>query len=357
LLQTGIRTWESLGFLIEGLSFLRSFVQKPVKLPIRSEEQALRSVHFKDKEYRTKVFYPSYYHPRKTKAILLTHGMSVLGIDDPRIIDLAENLCLAGYLVFLPELIEVKALQITPETAEHILDLSLVVSKIRDMYRQDSLGIFCISFTGGMGLNSLSRREVEGAIQSILSLGAYSDFSVLIKHSSENFEYDNYPFFILMYNFIESFVSKSDDLKRIFWESALDNALYRQGENSIALKIKKNLSLKDREIYDLICTNPSYRNSIVDQICLDLSNLIRVSSPIHNIENIFAPISLIHGKNDRVIPESESINIGNVLKKKGKPYNLEVTGLLSHGDTIPIWKRAGDVPGLAKAFGFFLRNI
>jgi hypothetical protein len=245
-------------------------------------------------------------------------------------------------LVFIPEFEEVKSLKITFETSENIYDICNIILNLEDLYLKNSLGVLCISFTGGMGLVALSNTQLLGKVTSILAIGAYSNFDILIQYAVSNFQYDNYASFVFFYNYIDK---------------VIDKALYRYGEDCRSKQMEKYLSKRDKEIYNSICLNGNFRQELAKEICKELGNLIHIASPINYIENLVAPVSLIHGKEDKVIPESESIEIANVLKKKGKKFNLEITGLLSHGDKVPIWKKASDVPGLAKAFGFFLRQI
>lgn len=348
---------DNLGYYTDGFGFLKNFVYKPQKKKFEVQETFANSPNFPGKKYRIKMYFPEGYKAEKTRAILLTHGMSAYGIDDVRILELAENLCLSGFLVVLPEFEEVKALRITFETVNSIHDICHIITSMKGLYFENKLGVFCISFTGGMGLAALSRADLQGKISSIVAIGAYSNFDVLNRHAINSFEYDNYASFVFFYNFLEKIIEISEELKKILFESALDNALYRKGANSVALKIKNQLNLRDRKIYDSICSDSVYRKKLSEEICGRMGNIISLSSPIHYIENLVAPVSLIHGKNDRVIPESESVEIANVLKLKGKKYNLEITGLLSHGDKVSLWRRASDIPGLARAFGFFLRQI
>lgn len=282
--------------------------------------------------------------------------MSVLGIDDPRILELANNLCRSGYEIYLPEFEEVKKLRILSETPENMLDVFLSIVQIAK-HENKSLGVFSISFTGGMGLIALSKPELKGKVRSILALGGFSHFRTVIEHSFQNFEYDNYPALLFLYNFVDFVFEKSEKLKNILWESALDNALYRTGENNIASKMVEELNSEESQFYISFLKEQDFRNKIKERIVTKLQNLIEINSPVNYVENLVAPVSIIHGKDDKVIPESESINIANILEKKRMPYNLEITGLLSHGDRVPIWKKIRDLPGLMKAFGYFFSHL
>jgi dipeptidyl aminopeptidase/acylaminoacyl peptidase len=53
----------------------------------------------------------------------------------------------------------------------------------------------------------------------------------------------------------------------------------------------------------------------------DMETLVRIS-PIHKAENISAPLFIIQGDNDERVPLSESIQIFDLLKKKGLPVQF-----------------------------------
>jgi pimeloyl-ACP methyl ester carboxylesterase len=67
-------------------------------------------------------------------------------------------------------------------------------------------------------------------------------------------------------------------------------------------------------------------------------------------DRIRVPVVLIHGASDRVIPPSESIELGRILPNA----TVCVTSLLTHGDAVPAWKKPGQIGALGKAFARFL---
>lgn len=111
------------------------------------------------------------------------------------------------------------------------------------------------------------------------------------------------------------------------------------------------------ELYRRIHQEKEFRKKLFEEFRLKSKSLIDYLSPINYLEKIGSVISLVHGMGDIVIPEVESQKLAKELDKLKKPYKLEITRLLSHGDTIPIWKKLSGVPGLASTFGYFFTNI
>ena len=74
------------------------------------------------------------------------------------------------------------------------------------------------------------------------------------------------------------------------------------------------------------------------------------------IQNLKAAVALIHGKEDKVVPASESRQLHRMLKESGKEVRLTITPLLSHGDQNSVLGSLHHVPGLIAGFGFFFRK-
>ena len=72
---------------------------------------------------------------------------------------------------------------------------------------------------------------------------------------------------------------------------------------------------------------------------------------------ITCPVTIIHGKDDNVIPSSESELLYSLLKNKNSKVHLEVSNLLDHGDMKVGLKIFSEIASLAKAFNYFMDHI
>ncbi len=339
-----------------GLPFVLKFAKKSLgKLPISILNEELKSQNFLEKSYKTRYYIPLKNSSQKT--ILLIHGMSILGIEDPRLIELSQNLCCSGFLVVTPEFEELKQLKIEYSTIDNIIDVLKSLKFKSNIIGADNLGLFLISFTGGLGLISASNKEVAKFIKVILVIGGYSDFSSTVSYVLEDKNSDEYGRLIFLYNFIDLVIDKSENLKSILYEAAVDNAIKRYGKDSVANKLIQNLDKRDREIYQNIWNQSDYSVKLGREIFESLSHLAQKMSPIEYVERMDVPISLLHGRDDRVIPETETIKLSEKMKKMKKEYVMEITGLLSHGDRVSLYKQVADLPGISNAFGYFFKKL
>lgn len=338
----------------KGLPFLFRFAVPNSSVGSSAVTEFLVSKRDKTKKYRTKI----YSSDNSRKAVLLFHGMGALGIDDPRMEELASNLCSSGFNVFTPELEEVKNLKIRKETVENIKDIALSLDSFQEKAPFDQgLGFFSVSFGAGLGLIALSDPSIQKCFSSICVVGGFADFEAVVPHILEHFETENYGNFILLHNFIHLTVKNSEKLESVLWEAAMDNALNRKNGEAVAPRLQSELEPRDRQIFESICREKSYRTALGEEIRETAGLLLRDLSPIHYIKDISIPVSIIHGRNDYVIPETESVRISERMNEYGKQNRLEITSLLSHGDKVSYWKHLNEIPGLAEAFGYFLIRI
>lgn len=104
--------------------------------------------------------------------IVLLHGMHRLGIDEPRLVSLARALAETGHVVHTPELPRLAAYRLDEAEAERIGEVIARASAAEGGAR---VGVFAISFSGGLALLSATEPETRERIASLLVLGSYAD--------------------------------------------------------------------------------------------------------------------------------------------------------------------------------------
>lgn len=341
---------------VEGLPFLiRSSGLKSSRI-VKVKENYFPSKLFANKQYRIKYFYCDEFVKENRPTIFLTHGMSGYGIDDVRMTETAVNLTVCGYTVVVPEFEEIKALKITPESPQNIKDVFLILLDQKDL-NTESIGFFSVSFSAGYGLTAFTDALIASKIKSIIAIGGFSEILDTCIFAMKNYENDDYPTNILFYNFIHLLYDNCELLKKAFYEAALDNGFLRRGKDSIAPQIYEKLSKGHKEIFDRVKIDANFRIELGLKIKESYQSEAKSISPIYYIEKIKAPVCLLHGANDNVIPENESIKLAQKMQDYQLDYFLEITKLLSHGDKIPFWKQLGGLPGLSNAFGYFFEKL
>ena len=323
---------------------------------IQIEEEILPSKLVPDKQYRFKYYFPKNRSKEKNPTIFLTHGMSGYGIDDLRMFDAAISLSSCGYTVVVPEFKEIKALKITPESVRNIKDVFLVLLDQKNINTTD-IGFFSISFSAGYGLVALTDPEIASKVKSVIAIGGFANLLDTCSFAIGNYLVDDYPGNILFYNYLHLLYKDSEELANTFYEAALDNGFNRRGNDQIAPKLYETLSDKHKEIFDRVKIDESFRKDLVGKIKEAYGEPANSISPIFYIHKMKSPVCLVHGKNDNVIPENESLTLASRMKEAGLDFYLEITGLLSHGDKVPFWNQLGSLPSLSTAFGYSFEKL
>jgi dipeptidyl aminopeptidase/acylaminoacyl peptidase len=85
----------------------------------------------------------------------------------------------------------------------------------------------------------------------------------------------------------------------------------------------------------------------------DDREFLREASPLTHIDDITAPLFIIHGANDPRVPLSEAEQIHAAMTARGRECELLVYGDEGHGLT----KRANRADAMSRAFAFLARHL
>jgi predicted alpha/beta-fold hydrolase len=311
------------------------------------------------KEVRSILYSPAGKNPKDLPGVYLLHGMSVLGIDDIRIQNLARNIALCGFSVFTPELKEVKSLLIQEATIQNIIEIFKEYRENPEFHNRERIGFFSASFCGSMGLVAFAQPEVNSEINSAMAIGSYCDFTDGCTFALEHFQIDNYAALILFHNFLE-YLDRSlhKAVASTIYHYAVDNAFLRTGPDSEGDKSLAALKPAHRDFVSRMMTSEDFRKTIIDGFRESVpKRLVRTLSPYYHLGNIKAPVSLLHGESDPVIPARESYKMYMHFVKRNHPANLEISPLIGHGDPVPLHSQIAKLPGVTKSFGFYFSHI
>lgn len=279
---------------------------------------------------------------------MLMHGMNHFGINDQRVQHLAKALVSVGYRVILPEINEIKNLKVNALQAyEDFFELYF-------QERQERVKLFLISFSGGLAINAISRRDYGEYIDAIIAVGGFSDFKKTINYANKNYLYDDYALNIVFYNYYQ-YIHRSEKIKKYFYDSLIFNSL--NIKNDEYLKTKNDLSKIERLEIDRLKLDSHYRFEICKKIIFDNMDFIYQLSPINHCHllNKRIKINILHGNNDKIISKEESVNLFFSLNRTHR-VNLFLTDLISHGDNQSMFSNLLDVPKIANFFNNFLKD-
>ncbi|MBM9577842.1 alpha/beta hydrolase [Leptospira sp. 201903070] len=284
--------------------------------------------------------------------VYLQHGMSVRGIDDPRILALGTNLVNRGFRVYLPELPEVKSLIMTAETVSNIRASFLQIHALE----KRPISYLSASFSAGMGFVALANSQCQKILSSILLIGSYADFGQTFSYILKNYEKESYAVNVMMFNYIHLIRSNVELLKQYFFESALDNGLSREGNSKKGPQIFRSLNEEDRKFVQNFLENPEFRINASKQLKSQVpDSFIEETSPAFFADRCIKPCFLLHGNDDPVISPEESKDLQKlILNNQAASAMFLETSLLTHGDHLPFYSRLTEILPMAEFWGSYL---
>jgi len=251
------------------------------------------------------------YSPQDVKnpgGIVLLHGVHHLGIEDPRMWNLARALAGAGVLVMTPELQDLADYRVTARTIDVIGDSAVVLSKRMDR----TVGVIGLSFAGGLALLAANRSEFRDKIGYVVAIGAHDDMGRVARFFAANviakpdgietpFQAHEYGVLVLAYSHLEDFFSPRDvPIAR----EALRQWLWEQPN---ALKAAAALSPDGQKKLDLLLHHrDQMREPLLAEITLHKDEMAAVS-PHGHLAQLHTSVFLLHGAGDTIIPSSETL--------------------------------------------------
>jgi hypothetical protein len=251
------------------------------------------------------------YAPQDVKnpgGIVLLHGVHHLGIEDPRMWNLARALAGAGVLVMTPELQDLADYRVTARTIDVIGDSAVVLSGRMDR----AVGVIGLSFAGGLALLAANRSEFCDRIGFVVAIGAHDDMGRVARFFAANviakpdgteapFQAHEYGALVLAYSHLEDFFSSRDvPIAR----EALRQWLWEQPD---ALKTAAGLSADGQKKLDLLLHHrEQMRERLLAEITLHKDEMAAVS-PHGHLAQLHTAVFLLHGAGDTIIPSSETL--------------------------------------------------
>ncbi|MFZ4796050.1 MAG: hypothetical protein ACOYMA_01065 [Bacteroidia bacterium] len=291
--------------------------------------------------------------------IISLTGFSMSGYEDNRIAVVNNAFAKLGYRVITPKINSIDALLIHPSGIDEVKE---VINKIA----ADPLlnphkfcpAVFAPSFTAGIAALAIAEMPVN-SVSSLCLIGSFCDFETTIQFALTNEKnVDDYGMHILMKNFMKYEVGNNPKLENLVQTALEDNGLRRQVPLLPSLLAQTDLATVD--LYKKIRYNTEFRRDLMMRAWTKIPDFAiwkhRLDLSKH-ANKITCPLTIIHGKEDNVIPSSESILLNSLLKDKNQRIHLEVSNLLDHGDMKVGLKIFSEIANLAKAFNFFIVNI
>lgn len=315
---------------------------------------------------------------RVRRTLLLMPGVHRDGINESRLVGLAEDLSATGYRVVTVAAPDLQKFKVTPEVTDVIEDAVRWTSEQPQFRTDGKIGIVGISFTGGLAIVAAGRESIRDRVAFVMSFGGHGDLARALhylasgevlgnleqaKQSSAVAGADHvgvhpphdYGLAVVLLNLAERVVPP-DQVAAL--SKGIDGFLLA---SSLAVTDppKSVPVFEAMKKYQETLPEPSrtYMQYVNDRAVDKLGPILQpVVESLKNHPGMkalsaeratppTAPIFLLHGVDDSVIPSVETVLLAEHLKGKADVTGL-LSGLITHAEVnrtpgaVEVWRLA-----------------
>jgi len=313
--------------------------------------------------------------------VLLVSGLHPAGIDEPRLVALSRQLASSNTAVVTPDIPELSHFDITPAITDDIEQAADWLAAGSGLAADHQVGLMGIGFSGGLSIVAAGRPSLASRVAFVLSFGGHDDLPRVLRYLCTGTEPTprreiqltaersdvivrpphDYGVAVILLGIADRVVPKAQvetlkaAIRRYLWASHLDRVDKPQAEREFAAL--RDLAgrlpqpsatlltyVTNRDVVHLGARLRPYVGAYGDAPALSPARSPKPS----------APIFLLHGTDDNVIPAIESEYLANDLRGHA-PVRLLVSGLISHAEADQP-KHLGDVLRLAGFWGDLLQR-
>lgn len=329
----GTEAWRLLDDLNAGWgpSALKDATPTPLRDPV--------AYRVADRDYTGDLYRPG---NEALASLVLVPGAAEDGKDDPRLVAVAHSLARARFLVLVPEIANLRALKVRPEDTGAVAD-ALRHLAAREDAPGEIFGLVAISYAAGPAMLAALEPDVAPKVRFLVTVGGYYDIEALVTFFTtgryragpndawQTAQPNPYGRWVFLRSNAERLDSardrvlltamaqrKLDDLNAPIDDLA--NGLGPEGQSVYALLINDD---PDQVPQLIAALPPPIRH---DMRALDLKS--------RDLSGLRAHAILIHGRDDRIIPFTESQALAQSLSPK--QVELAVVDNLAHVDLVDV---------------------
>lgn len=277
--------------------------------------------------------------------VVVFPGVHGGGVDAPRLTQLCGRLSASGLRVVCAPLPDLRQFVITGRSTDVIEDVSSWVSRQPDLAPTGRVTLVGVSFAGGLTVVAAGRDTLRDRLSAVVSIGGHGDLrrtltfltTGTLPDGSTRTPHD-YPLAVIALTLTPRLVpadqvATAEDAIRTFLAASLDDgAGFDHGIPAIA-RLKDEVPALPEPARTLV-------RAVVER---DVTTTGRLVAPF--IDTLAsdpamspslapapqAPVFLLHGAGDNIIPSTETVLLGeNLTQRRHTPVRTLLTPLLTH---------------------------
>jgi dienelactone hydrolase len=293
----------------------------------------------------------------RTRTVLLTGGVHAKGIDEPRLVKFAQDLATGGTPVVTAEVPDLLRYRITPALTDTIEDAGVWVASQPALAPDGKIGLYGISFAGGLSISAAGRPSLRDHVAAVLSFGGHGNLTRVAHYLCTGELPDHtirkphdYGAVVMLINLADQVVPPEQvEPLRTAIESFMKASHLDMVDKTAAAAEFAHAREMQQTLPEPARTYMGYVN---DRDVPALGKLLEphvglfANDPALSPEltpGITAPVFLIHGADDNVVPASESRILADRLSRQ-VPVHLLITPLITHAEVdhpagpLEIWR-------------------
>ena len=123
------------------------------------------------------------YRPaRFARTVLLVPGVHMDGIDETRLVGMAEDLAATGYAVVTVAPPDLRQFRVTPANTDVIEDAAMWIASQSNLAPDGKVGMVGISFSGGLSVVAAGRPALRDHVAFVMSFGGHGDLARVMRY-------------------------------------------------------------------------------------------------------------------------------------------------------------------------------
>lgn len=275
-------------------------------------------------------------------ALVLVPGAAPEGKDDPRLVATARALARARFAVLVPDLANLRALTVEAADTGRIADAARYLLQAKPAGADRPLGLVAISYAAGPALLAALEPDLRDRIAVVVTVGGYYDIAAVVtffttgayrENPESPWQYGT-PNAYGKWVFVRANARRLDDAR----DRRLLRALAQRKLDDLAAPIGDlvgRLGPQGRAVMALLDNrDPSAVPTRIAALPAAIRREMAALDPSrHDLRALQATLILLHGRDDRIIPYTESL----ALVRAAPPGRacLTVVDNLAHVDLEP----------------------
>jgi hypothetical protein len=305
------------------------------------------------------------YRPsRFSRTVLLVPGVHMDGIDETRLVGMAEDLAETGYAVVTVAPPDLRRFQITPANTDVIEDAARWITTQPALAPDGLVGMVGISFSGGLSIVAAGREALRDKVAFVMSFGGHGDLARVMRYLTSGrtpappaditargavvgangmhlMPPHDYGVTVVLLTFADRVVPPDQV------EPLRQAILVYLTASSLTLVDMTKANAAFAQARDIAATLPEpsrtfmtwVNDRAVDQLgprlfpvvdALGADTAVRAMSP-EQVPPPAAPVFLLHGSEDTVIPPVETLFLATHLRDRTRVTGL-LSGLITHAE-------------------------